>query len=72
MRIKPLAFALTAALSMTLTTPTFAQETRELSVSTVLSIASSKDTGDTPDSCSTSSIRAATLTSWRGIFPASK
>ena len=37
MRIKPLAFALTAALGMTLATPVFAQETREFSVSTVLS-----------------------------------
>ncbi|WP_319782611.1 DctP family TRAP transporter solute-binding subunit [Oceanisphaera sp. IT1-181] len=37
MRIKPLAFALTAALGMTLAAPTFAQETREFSVSTVLS-----------------------------------
>lgn len=37
MRIKPLAFALTAALGMAFTTPAFAQETREFSVSTVLS-----------------------------------
>ena len=37
MRIKPLAFALTAALGMTLATPVLAQETREFSVSTVLS-----------------------------------
>ncbi|GGB40665.1 exported protein [Oceanisphaera marina] len=37
MRITPLAFALTAALGMTLTVPAFAQETREFSVSTVLS-----------------------------------
>ncbi|WP_298720627.1 DctP family TRAP transporter solute-binding subunit [uncultured Oceanisphaera sp.] len=37
MRIKPLTFALTAALGMTLATPSFAQETREFSVSTVLS-----------------------------------
>ncbi|MDX1269623.1 MAG: TRAP transporter substrate-binding protein DctP, partial [Oceanisphaera sp.] len=37
MRIKPLAFALTAALGMTLAAPVFAQETREFSVSTVLS-----------------------------------
>ena len=37
MRIKPLAFALTAALGMTFAAPTFAQETREFSVSTVLS-----------------------------------
>ncbi|WP_417618376.1 DctP family TRAP transporter solute-binding subunit [Oceanisphaera sp.] len=37
MRIKPLAFALTAAFSMTFAAPSFAQETREFSVSTVLS-----------------------------------
>ncbi len=37
MRVKPLAFALTAALGMTLSAPVFAQETREFSVSTVLS-----------------------------------
>lgn len=37
MRIKSLAFALTAALGMTVTTAAFAQETREFSVSTVLS-----------------------------------
>ncbi|GHA28640.1 DctP family TRAP transporter solute-binding subunit [Oceanisphaera arctica] len=37
MRIKPLAFALTAAFGMTLAAPAFAQETREFSVSTVLS-----------------------------------
>ena len=37
MRIKPLAFALTAAFGMTLAAPVFAQETREFSVSTVLS-----------------------------------
>ncbi|GAA3711869.1 DctP family TRAP transporter solute-binding subunit [Oceanisphaera sediminis] len=37
MRIKPLTFALTAALGMTLAAPAFAQETREFSVSTVLS-----------------------------------
>lgn len=37
MRIKPLAFALTAAFGMTLSAPVFAQETREFSVSTVLS-----------------------------------
>lgn len=37
MRINPLAFALTAALGMTLATPVCAQETLEFSVSTVLS-----------------------------------
>ena len=37
MAIKPLAFALTAALGMTFSTASFAQETREFSVSTVLS-----------------------------------
>ena len=37
MRIKPLAFAFTAAFGMTLAAPVFAQETREFSVSTVLS-----------------------------------
>ena len=37
MRITPLAFALTAALGMTLTVPGFAQETGEFSVATVLS-----------------------------------
>lgn len=37
MPIKPLAFALTAVLGMSFTGPAFAQETRELSVSTVLS-----------------------------------
>lgn len=37
MRIKPLAFAMTIALGITLAAPTFAQETREFSVSTVLS-----------------------------------
>lgn len=37
MRIKPLAFAMTIVLGMTLAAPIFAQETREFSVSTVLS-----------------------------------